>query len=235
MLMKQKLVVISGAGVSAESGLKTFRDHDGLWEGHDVEEVATYEAWKKNPALVLDFYNQRRAAALNAKPNAAHYGLAYLEQFYEVTIITQNVDDLHERAGSSSVVHLHGSLFEKRSEQNEHIIKPIFEDMKVGALASDGALYRPNIVWFGEAVPLISLAQSYVETAEIVVVVGTSLLVYPAAGLLAHVSADASLFVLDKKIPKHAHLHTAQCFEMPASKGIEQLLDQLVVAKGFIQ
>ncbi|MFN5942210.1 MAG: Sir2 family NAD-dependent protein deacetylase, partial [Bacteroidota bacterium] len=117
--MKQKLVVISGAGVSAESGLKTFRDHDGLWEGHAVEEVATYEAWKKNPALVLDFYNQRRTAALNAKPNSAHYGLAYLEQFYELTIITQNVDDLHERAGSSSVVHLHGSLFEKRSEENE--------------------------------------------------------------------------------------------------------------------
>ena len=145
--MKQQLVIISGAGISAESGLQTFRDHDGLWEGHAVEEVATYEAWKKNPALVLDFYNQRRAAALNAKPNAAHYGLAYLEQFYQVKIITQNVDDLHERAGSSSVLHLHGSLFEKRSEHSEQLISPVFEAMKIGELASDGAAFRPHIVW----------------------------------------------------------------------------------------
>lgn len=235
MPMKQQLVIISGAGISAESGLQTFRDHDGLWEGHAVEEVATYEAWKKNPALVLDFYNQRRAAALLAKPNAAHYGLAYLEQFYQVKIITQNVDDLHERAGSSSVLHLHGSLFEKRSEQNEQLVSPVFDAMEIGALASDGALFRPHIVWFGEAVPLIGDAIELVKQADIVIVIGTSLVVYPAAGLLEYVKRDAALFVVDKKIPASPFMHKAKCFEMPATKGIEQLLHELVVQPGFIQ
>ena len=220
----KKLVVLTGAGISAESGIKTFRDVDGLWEGHNVMDVASPEGWHRNKELVLDFYNQRRTAALNAKPNAAHYGLAYLEQFYEVTIITQNVDDLHERAGSSSVVHLHGSLFEKRSEQNEHNIEPIFEDMKVGALASDGALYRPNIVWFGEEVPEMNTAIKLVQKAEILIIVGTSMQVYPAASLVQFVSPSVKIFFIDPK-PAVNSTERIKVYAEKATTGIAKAIE----------
>ena len=181
---KKKIVVLTGAGISAESGLKTFRDSDGLWEGYDIEEVATPRAWKKNPQLVLDFYNYRRKNVLDAQPNAAHIGLAQLEKDFEVHIITQNIDDLHERAGSTKVMHLHGEIFKMRSEVSDDLVYDIRGDMKLGDLAEDGAQLRPNIVWFEEAVPMIEEAIPVVRSADIFIIVGTSLVVYPAAGLV---------------------------------------------------
>src|SRR4026208_2095878 len=157
-MSKKKLVVLSGAGVSAESGLKTFRDSDGLWEGYNIEDVATPRAWKKDPKLVLEFYNYRRKNVLDAQPNAAHHGLAELEKDYDVTIITQNIDDLHERAGSTNVLHLHGEIFKMRSEKNGSLIYEIRGDINLGDKADDGAQLRPNIVWFEEPVPLIEEA-----------------------------------------------------------------------------
>src|ERR1700704_2736422 len=183
-MSKKKIVVLTGAGISAESGLKTFRDSDGLWEGHNIEDVATPRAWKKNPQLVLDFYNLRRRNVTEAKPNAAHYGLAELQQNYDVSIITQNIDDLHERAGSTKVLHLHGEIFKMCSELNRSIVSNIRGDIKLGDLAEDGSQYRPDIVWFEEPVPMIEEAIPVVQSADIFVVVGTSLVVYPAAGLV---------------------------------------------------
>src|SRR4249920_1753524 len=164
-MSKKKLVVLSGAGVSAESGLKTFRDSDGLWEGYNIEDVATPRAWRKDPKLVLDFYNFRRKNVLDAKPNAAHYGLAELEKSFAVTIITQNIDDLHERAGSTNVLHLHGEIFKMRSEHNSSLIYEIREDIMPGDKAADGAQLRPHIVWFEEPVPLIESAAELVQSA----------------------------------------------------------------------
>lgn len=182
-MKRKKIVVLTGAGVSAESGLKTFRDSDGLWEGYDVTEVATPRAWKKNPQLVLDFYNLRRQNVADAKPNAAHFGLAELENDFDVTVITQNIDNLHERAGSTKVLHLHGEIFKMCSEKNKELIAEIKTDIKIGDLAEDGAQYRPFIVWFEEPVPKIEEAISIVRDADIFVVVGTSLVVYPAPAL----------------------------------------------------
>ncbi|HEX9513871.1 MAG TPA: Sir2 family NAD-dependent protein deacetylase, partial [Puia sp.] len=181
---KKKLVVLTGAGISAESGLRTFRDTDGLWEGYEVTEVATPRGWRKNPGLVLDFYNMRRQDVAKANPNAAHFGLAELEKDFDVQIITQNIDDLHERAGSTNVLHLHGEIFKMRSEADESLIYEIREDIGLGQLADDGAQLRPHIVWFEEAVPMIGEAVPLVRAADIFVVVGTSLVVYPAAGLV---------------------------------------------------
>lgn len=184
----KKLVVLTGAGISAESGLATFRDAGGLWEGYRVEDVATPEAWRRDPALVLDFYNQRRRNAREAIPNRAHQVLAELENQYEVTIVTQNVDDLHERAGSSRVIHLHGSLFEARSTRNPKLIYPIAgTELNIGDVCAWGSQLRPNIVWFGEAVPLMDTAVELASEADLFVVVGTSLVVYPAAGLIDYV------------------------------------------------
>ncbi|HEX6179847.1 MAG TPA: Sir2 family NAD-dependent protein deacetylase, partial [Chitinophagaceae bacterium] len=183
-MSKKKLVVLTGAGISAESGLKTFRDSDGLWEGYDIEDVATPRAWRKNPQLVLEFYNYRRKNVSDASPNAAHIGLAELEKDWDVHIITQNIDDLHERAGSTKILHLHGSIFKMRSEHDEELVFDIRGDMKIGDLAPDGAQLRPNIVWFEEPVPAIPDAVSIVRSADVFVVVGTSLVVYPAAGLV---------------------------------------------------
>ena len=152
-MTKKKLVVLTGAGISAESGLKTFRDSDGLWEGYDINEVATATAWRRNPALVQEFYNMRRKGVKEAQPNAAHYALAELENDFDVHIITQNIDDLHERAGSANITHLHGEIFKMRSERNEELIYPVYDDIKIGDLADDGAQLRPHIVWFEEAVP----------------------------------------------------------------------------------
>ena len=226
-MSKQKLVVLTGAGISAESGLKTFRDSDGLWEGYNVEDVATPRAWKKNPQLVLDFYNYRRKNVLDAEPNAAHYGLAELEKDFDVTIITQNIDDLHERAGSTNVVHLHGEIFKMRSEKSHEFIYGIKGDIKMGDVAEDGAQLRPHIVWFEEPVPKIEEAVPIVRSAEIFVVVGTSLVVYPAAGLVKYAPWEIPKFIIDKRVPYTSDLYNLTAIEKPATDGVEELKKSL--------
>ena len=191
------IVVISGAGISAESGLKTFRDSNGLWEGHDVMEVATPLGFKNNPELVLEFYNQRRRQLLEVHPNFAHKTLAELEKIYKVSVITQNVDDLHERAGSSSVLHLHGELFKVRSTKNENNIQSWRKDLFLGDLCKDGFQLRPHIVWFGEDVPLMLNAISICQKADILIIVGTSMQVYPAASLINYVPLNTKVYYID--------------------------------------
>ncbi len=199
----KKLVVLTGAGVSAESGLATFRDAGGLWEGYRIEEVATPEAWHRNPEMVLEFYNQRRKAALKAEPNEAHRILAELEKQFKVTIITQNVDDLHERAGSSHVVHLHGKLFESRSTLDPSLVYPIQGwELKLGDRCERGSQLRPNIVWFGEMVPMMDTAVDIVSQSDLFLVVGTSLVVYPAAGLVDYVPNGVPKYIVDPRIPE---------------------------------
>jgi NAD-dependent deacetylase len=219
---KKKLIVLTGAGISAESGLKTFRDSDGLWEGYDIRQVATATAWKKDPALVLDFYNQRRKNVLEAHPNDAHHALKALENDFDVHIITQNIDDLHERAGSEKVLHLHGEIFRMRSEHDEERTYPIKEDMKLGDVAEDGSQLRPAIVWFEEQVPMIPHAIQLVKTADIFMVVGTSLVVYPAAGLLDYAHWHIPKFIIDKKIPYTSNLHNLTSIEKPAGEGVRE-------------
>jgi NAD-dependent protein deacetylase/lipoamidase len=226
-MIKKKLVVLTGAGISAESGLKTFRDSDGLWEGYNVEDVATPRAWRKNPQLVLDFYNYRRKNVLDAQPNAAHTGLAELEKNFDVHIITQNIDDLHERAGSSNVLHLHGSIFKMRSEKDEKFSYEIKGNMKLGDLAEDGTQLRPHIVWFEEAVPKIEEAIPIVRSADIFVVVGTSLVVYPAAGLVNYAAAEIPKYIIDKKIPYISDIYNLTAIEKPASEGVRIMIDML--------
>ena len=220
---KKKLVVLTGAGVSAESGLKTFRDSDGLWEGFNVEDVATPDAWDRNPQLVLDFYNERRKNVRDAKPNAAHYGLAELQNDFDVHIITQNIDDLHERSGSKNVMHLHGEIFKMRSEFDESLIYEIINDIKLGDNAEDGKQLRPHIVWFGEAVPMIERAAMLARSADIFVVVGTSLAVYPAAGLVGYAFPQIPKFIIDKKIPHISSINNLTRIEKPATEGVKEL------------
>ena len=222
----KKLIVLTGAGISAESGLKTFRDHNGLWEQHRIEDVATPEAWKRHPELVLDFYNQRRRQALKARPNSAHTGLVTLEADYKVHIITQNVDNLHEQAGSTSVLHLHGSLFSKCSDRDRRITAPVFEDIPLNSKAPDGGSWRPDIVWFGEAVEQYDLALDLVKTADILVVIGTSLQVYPAAGLVNYVPYATPIYVIDPDPGKHFNSFTT-VIALKATEGITKLLDML--------
>jgi NAD-dependent deacetylase len=196
------IVVLTGAGISAESGLKTFRDSDGLWEGYDIAEVATPEAWQRNPALVQEFYNMRRKSVLEAKPNDAHYALAKLEEKYKVTIITQNIDDLHERAGSTDVVHLHGIITRSQSSRKPNITYPIDGwELKMGELCEYGSQLRAHVVWFGEAVPMIEEAARICTTAELFILVGSSLAVYPAAGLIDYVPDGVPKYIVDPKIP----------------------------------
>lgn len=223
----KKLVVLTGAGISAESGLKTFRDSDGLWEGYDVTQVATPGAWEKDPGMVLDFYNMRRRDVKAAFPNAAHLGLAKLESAFDVQIITQNIDDLHERAGSSNVLHLHGEIFKMRSEANEDLVYEIRDDIQLGDTAADGGQLRPHIVWFEEAVPLIGPAARMVNAADIFVVVGTSLLVYPAAGLIHYAGAQIPKFIVDKKVPYTPEIPNLVKIEKPATEGIVELISIL--------
>lgn len=225
---KKKLVVLTGAGISAESGLKTFRDSDGLWEGYDLNEVATPGAWRRNPSLVLEFYNMRRQNVLEAKPNPAHVGLAELEEHFDVQIITQNIDDLHERAGSSKILHLHGEILKMRSEFDESLVYPIEKDINIGDLADDGAQLRPHIVWFEEPVPLISEAVTLVRHSDIFVVIGTSLAVYPAAGLVDYAPWPIPKFILDKKIPGTSSLYNLTKIENSAAAGIEELKKLLI-------
>lgn len=222
-MVKKKLVVLSGAGISAESGLKTFRDSDGLWEGYNIEDVATPRAWRKDPQLVLDFYNYRRKNVLDVQPNEAHYGLAALEIDFEVSIITQNIDDLHERAGSTNVLHLHGEIFKMRSERDQSLIYEIKGDIKIGDRAEDGAQLRPHIVWFEEPVPKIEEAIPIVHNADIFVVVGTSLVVYPAAGLVNYTKPEVPVYVIDKKIPYITSKEKLTIIEMPATEGVKKL------------
>jgi NAD-dependent deacetylase len=226
--MRPRLVVLSGAGISAESGLRTFRDHDGLWEGYAIEEVATPRAWKSAPERVLAFYNERRRNVASAKPNSAHEDLAALEQFFEVRIITQNIDDLHERAGSSWVMHLHGQIFRMRSEFNPSLSFEVREDMFMGQLAPDGHQLRPDIVWFEEPVPLIEEAAHEVAQADIFLVIGTSLVVYPAAGLLHAVSPDTSIYLIDKKIPAGVSRYGVNAIEKPATQGMRAFTETLL-------
>jgi NAD-dependent deacetylase len=226
-MSRKKIVVLSGAGVSAESGLKTFRDSDGLWEGYDVMEVATPRGWKKDPALVLEFYNQRRKNVLDAAPNAAHIGLAQLQDDFDVTIITQNIDDLHERAGSKKVLHLHGEIFKMRSEFDESLVYEIRGDINLGDKAADGAQLRPNIVWFEEEVPMIQRAIPVVLSADIFVVVGTSLVVYPAAGLVNYAPMEIPKYVIDKVIPNTSSVMNVINIEKPATQGIQELMNLL--------
>ena len=193
------IVVLTGAGMSAESGLKTFRDADGLWEGHDVMEVASPEGFAANPELVLEFYNQRRRQLLKVKPNQAHFDLVALEVNYKVTIVTQNVDDLHERAGSANVIHLHGELFKVRSTYNEIDVQDWKTDLVLGDYCSKGYQLRPDIVWFGEDVPLIPKAISICETADILLIIGTSMQVYPAASLMQYVNPETKIYYIDPK------------------------------------
>lgn len=204
--MKKKIVVFTGAGISAESGLATFRDQDGLWEQYRIEEVATPQAWAQNPALVLDFYNLRRRHTLRAQPNAAHVALCKLEQNYDVHIITQNIDDLHERAGSQQVLHLHGEILKSRSTANPYLLQDCTQDLHLGDTASDGAQLRPHIVWFGEAVPMMEAAIQITQSADYFVVIGTSLQVYPAASLLRYTPTACQTLLID---PQAEYLATS--------------------------
>ncbi len=199
----KNLVVLTGAGISAESGLKTFRDSDGLWEGYNIEDVATPEAWQRNPALVQQFYNERRKSVLEAKPNAAHYALVKLEEQYNVTIITQNIDDLHERAGSTNVVHLHGVITRSQSSINPELTYPIIGwEIGMDEVCELGSPLRAHVVWFGEAVPMIETAAKVCMKAEVFMLVGSSLVVYPAAGLINYVRREVPKYIIDPKIPE---------------------------------
>jgi len=198
----KNIVILTGAGISAESGLKTFRDSDGLWEGFNIEDVATPEAWRRNPELVQDFYNQRRKSVLEAKPNTAHYALAKLEEKYNVTIITQNIDDLHERGGSTNVVHLHGIITRSQSNIDPNLTYPIDGwEIKMGEFCELGSQLRAHVVWFGEDVPMIAIAARICSEADIFILVGSSLAVYPAAGLVNYVPRHVPKYIVDPKIP----------------------------------
>ena len=226
-MSKQKLVVLSGAGISAESGLRTFRDSDGLWEGYNIEDVATPRAWRKDAKLVLDFYNYRRRDVIAAQPNAAHIALAGLEKHFDVHIVTQNIDDLHERAGSTKVMHLHGEIMKMRSERNEHQLYPITGDINIGDKATDGGQYRPHVVWFEEPVPMIEHAIQVMYDADVFVLIGTSLAVYPAAGLVDYVKQKVPKYVIDKRIPQVIRYDNIIPIEMPATEGVVELARML--------
>ena len=232
--MKKNLVILTGAGMSAESGISTFRDAGGLWEQYPVEQVATPEGYARNPALVIDFYNQRRKQLLDVQPNAGHIGLAELEHDFNVTVVTQNVDNLHERAGSTHVIHLHGELTKVCSSRDPYNpayikeLKPEEYEVRLGDLAGDGSQLRPFIVWFGEAVPEIETAIRFVQKADIFVIIGTSLNVYPAAGLLYYVPDTAPVYLIDPK-PVDAHSdRPIHVIRAGASEGVKELRKMLV-------
>ena len=229
--MKQKIVVLSGAGISAESGIKTFRDSDGLWENHRIEDVATPEGWAANPKLVLDFYNQRRAQLLGVQPNDGHRALVDLEQNFDVHIVTQNVDDLHERAGSTQVLHLHGQLRQVRSTRHEHLVYPWDRDLNLGDLCEGGHQLRPHIVWFGEAVPMLEKAAELAQKADIFIIVGTSLQVYPAAGLMQYARRNIPFYYIDPRPQLNYELSSMPnltIIEEPASIGVRKMVDLIV-------
>jgi len=225
----KNIVILTGAGISAESGINTFRDSGGLWEGHDVMEVASPEGWRKDPVLVLDFYNKRRKDVLNAEPNAAHNALVELEKQFHVEIITQNVDDLHERAGSTHIHHLHGKLFESRSTLNPKKIYPIYGwELNIGDKCEKGSQLRPNIVWFGETVPMMESAVKLVSKADIFIVIGTSLQVYPTASLIDYVSRDAQVIVIDPNMPNMKKHPQLTMVDEKASTGTTRIVNELI-------
>ncbi|WP_300438905.1 NAD-dependent deacylase [Christiangramia sp.] len=223
----KKILVLTGAGISAESGIKTFRDADGLWEGHDVMEVASPLGWEKNKELVLDFYNQRRKQLLQVKPNAAHHALTTLEDVFDVQIVTQNIDDLHERAGSSKVTHLHGELLKARSSFDENLVMDWRKDIKVGDFCEHNFQLRPHVVWFGEAVPMFQKAAEIVETADIVIVIGTSMQVYPAAGLVDFAPKDARIYFIDPN-PNISESENLEIIRKTAVVGVPELTERLL-------
>ena len=225
--MKKKLVVLSGAGMSQESGLKTFRDMGGLWEQYDVAEVASPEAWQRNPELVLRFYNERRKQLWEAQPNAGHLGIAALENDFDVEVITQNVDDLHEQAGSTSVMHLHGELRKARSTVDPDLIYTLSHwELNLGHKCEKGSQLRPHIVWFGETVPALHDALPIVQRADILVVIGTSLVVYPAAGLVGYAKPEIPIFVIDPGRPQ-LYSKNVTYIQEKAGKGVEILKQEL--------
>lgn len=224
----KNLVFLTGAGISAESGIKTFRDADGLWEGHDIMEVASYDGFEKNPTLVLDFYNQRRKQLLEVQPNKAHEIIADLQQYFNVTVVTQNVDDLHERAGSKKIIHLHGELLKARSVINENLIYKWKTDILEGTTNDKNQQLRPHIVWFGEAVPEIENAVKIIEKADIIVIVGTSLQVYPAAGLIDYADKAQHFFYVDLNPAETSYFRKKiKVIAKKASEGMIELQDLL--------
>lgn len=224
----KKIVVLSGAGISAESGIKTFRDADGLWNNYRIEEVASPAAWARHPQLVLDFYNMRRKQLYEVEPNAAHFGLAKMEEDFDVEIVTQNVDDLHERAGSTNVLHLHGEIKKVRSTLDPDIVFTLDGwELKLGDLCPKGSQLRPHIVWFGEEVSNIMVAGTIVRNADILVVIGTSLQVYPAAGLFHHAHQDIPKFLIDPNAEPDPYVRNLSVIREKATVGVPQLLEQL--------
>jgi NAD-dependent deacetylase len=227
--MQKKIVVLTGAGISAESGLRTFRDSGGLWEEHRIEDVATFDAWERNPELVMEFYNQRRKQLFQANPNLAHFALVRLEKDYDVHIITQNVDDLHERAGSTNVLHLHGELKKARSTMYPDLIYEIEGwELKMGDKCEKGYQLRPHIVWFGEAVPMIEPASQLASESDIFIVIGTSLNVYPAAGLIQYVPSDTLKYMVDPNATLLHGIHNLTVIRETAGTGVPLLVEKLL-------
>lgn len=225
----KKLVILTGAGISAESGVKTFRDSDGLWKNYRIEEIASPVAWQNNPEMVLEFYNQRRKQLFEAKPNAGHIALVRLEEKYNVQIITQNVDDLHERAGSSNVLHLHGELKKARSTVDPNLIYSLDRwELKMGDKCEKGSQLRPHIVWFGETVEMINPAVEIISGADIVIVVGTSMVVYPAAGLINYVRDESAKYYIDPKAFQIHGIANLEVIRKKAGEGVPPLVDQLL-------
>jgi NAD-dependent deacetylase len=223
----KKIAIITGAGISAESGIQTFRDADGLWHNHKVEDVASPEGWRRDRALVLEFYNQRREKLKEVAPNQAHHLVKDLEAYYEVNIITENIDDLHERAGSTSILHIHGELNKMCSSQNRKLVYDCFDPIKIGDLAPDGSQLRPDIVWFGEDVPLYPVAANIVKAADIVLVIGTSLQVYPAANLISFIQSGAQLIIINPVHDGGNYGGNAVYIKETATVGMQKLYDVL--------
>lgn len=228
LTMRKNLVILTGAGVSAESGLQTFRDSDGLWMGHDIYQVASPDGWRKNPKVVLDFYNHRRRDIEKARPNEAHLAIASLQSYFDVSVITQNIDDLHERAGSKNVLHLHGEIFSMHSEADDTVIYNIRGDINPGDIAPDGHQLRPHVVWFGEPVPNIFRARDIMTEADIFILLGTSLQVYPAAGLIELLDDNVPKYIVDQKPPFTSAHHNFYPIKNSASAGMKELSHALI-------
>ena len=226
--MKKKLVVLTGAGISAESGLKTFRDSDGLWEQYRIEDVATPMAWAKDPELVLRFYNERRKDVLKAQPNSGHIALAKLEDHFDVVVITQNIDDLHERAGSKKIIHLHGEILKSRSSANSELLYDCQGDIMLGQRCELGSQLRPHVVWFYEAVPMMEVAAIESSDATLFLVIGTSLQVYPAAGLVNYAPRHSKKFLVDPRVPEVNGFYNMEYIQAKATEGVPPLVDRLI-------